>query len=206
MRSLLRCGILVAGLACAPDPALAQGRSTDPDWPCQQRLVPKLSAGLFWSGPSVNAGEEWRKEPDVAALVERISPRRVTAAQGKEAIGAFAQQLGEDRSRRLSLAFTGLLEETNRQRTELIERIKDFARRQRELADIAARAGEELGKIPEDAGGEAAARRKDLEQRHQYVSMAFQEAQRTLRYVCEAPVQLEARLGDYARALKAALP
>jgi hypothetical protein len=36
--------------------------------------------------------------------------------------------------------------------------------------------------------------------------MAYQESQRTLRYACEAPVQLESRLGDYARALQAALP
>lgn len=206
MRPLLRYAILVAGLAATTGSAMAQGRNVNPDWPCPQRLVPKLSAGLFWSGPDITAAEEWRNEPDVAALVEAISPRKVSAEQGRAAIGAFAQKLDADRSRRLALVFAGLLEETNRQRGELIERIQAFARRQRELADIAARAGEELGKIPADPEGEEAARRKDLEQRRQYVSMAFQESQRTLRYACEAPVQLESRLGEYARALQAALP
>ena len=105
----------------------------------------------------------------------------------------------------LTLAFAGLLEETNRQRAELIERIQTFARRQRELADIASRAGEDLRKIPPDATGEAAERRQDLEQRRHYVSKAFEENQRTLRYACEAPVQLESRLGAFARALQAGL-
>jgi hypothetical protein len=204
MQSLLRYAILATGLACAAGPTSAAGRNAD--WPCPQRLVPKLSAGLFWSGPDDAATEEWRKEPDVVALVEKISPRKVAAEQGKEAISAFAQGLVTDKSRRLTLAFTGLLDETNRQRAELIERIRAFAQRQRELADIAARAGEELSKIPANAEGEAAARRQDLEQRRQYVSMAFQESQRTLRYACEAPVQLESRLGEYVRALQAAIP
>jgi hypothetical protein len=205
MRPLLRYAILAGGLAAA-GPAVAQGRSANPDWPCPQRLVPKLSAGLFWSGPDAAAAEEWRNEPEVAALVEAISPRKISAEQGKEAIGAFAQKLDADRPRHLALVFAGLLEETNRQRGELIERIQAFARRQRDLADIAVRAGEELGKIPADAEGEAAERRKDLEQRRQYVSLAFQESQRTLRYACDAPVQLESRLGEYVRALQAALP
>jgi hypothetical protein len=206
MRARLLGTILAAALACAAGAASSAGRSSDPDWPCVQRLVPKLSPGLFWTEPGIAAPETWRNDPDVAALVEKISPRRVAADQGKEAIGAFAQTLGEDKPRLLALAFAGLLEETNRQRAELIDRIQAFARRQRELADIAARAGEELGKIPADATGEDAARRNDLEQRRHYVSLAFQESQRTLRYACEAPVQLESRLGEYARALQAALP
>jgi hypothetical protein len=206
MRARLHRAILAAALACSADQASAAGRSTDPDWPCVQRLVPKLSPGLFWTGPDLGKATEWRKAPEIAALVEKITPRRVPAEQGKEAIGAFLQGVGEDKPRLLTLVFAGLLEETNRQRAELIDRIQAFARRQRELADIAARAGEELGKIPADATGEDAARRNDLEQRRHYVSLAFQESQRTLRYACEAPVQLESRLGEYARALQAALP
>jgi hypothetical protein len=206
MRPFFRYAILATALACTAGPTSAASRNADAGWPCPQRLVPKLSAGLFWSGPDGAATEEWRREPDVVALVEKISPRKVAAEQGKEAIGVFAQGLGDEKSRRLTLAFAGLLDETNRQRAELIERIRAFAQRQRELADIAARAGEELSKIPANAEGEAAARRQDLEQRRQYVSMAFQESQRTLRYACEAPVQLESRLGEYARALQAALP
>lgn len=201
----IRATVIGGLIALAPPAATAAPRHADPDWPCPQRLIIKLSAGQFWSGPSVEAAGDWQQQAAVAALVQKITPRSVSAEQGEALIRDFANGLGDDKARALTLAFSGLLEETNRQRADLIERIQSFARRQRELADIAARAGEDLRKIPPDATGEAAERRQDLEQRRHYVSKAFEETQRTLRYACEAPVQLESRLGVFARALQAGI-
>jgi hypothetical protein len=194
-------GLLLAG------PAVAQRRGQDPDWPCQQRLVPNLAAASVWSGPPLEGAGDWRSDERVAALVEKIAPRRVSAEEGEAAINRFADSLGagEDRKRKLTLLFAGLLEETNRERAQLIERLKELGRRQRELAGIASNAGEELGRIPADATGAAAARRTDLEQRFQFVTRAFDGGRQTIRYACDAPVQLEARLGRYARALQAHL-
>jgi hypothetical protein len=195
--------VLIAGLvAVTPGSGTAASRHADPDWPCPQRLILKLSPAQFWSGPRIEPTGDWEREAEVAALVRKIAPRSVSVEQGEAVIRAFSSSLGDDRTRVLALAFAGLLEETNRQRAELIGRIQSFARRQRELADIAARAGEELRKIPLDATGEEAARRQDLEQRRHYVVKAFEDTQRTLRYACEAPVQLETRLGVFARALQ----
>jgi hypothetical protein len=207
MRRALLCALMAVGLAGpVPDRADAASRHADPDWPCPQRLVASLSPELFWSGPNIAAAGDWRREPGVAALVQEISPRKIAAERGEAAIRAFAERLDEERPRLLTLAFAGILEETNRQRSELIERIRALAVRQRELSDIAVRAGEELRAIPSDASGEPAERRQDLEQRRLYVSRAFEETQRTMRYACETPVQLESRLGVYARALQAYLP
>ena len=195
--------VLIAGfVVVAPGSSTAASRHADPDWPCPQRLILKLSPAQFWSGPRAEPTGHWEREPEVAALVRKIAPRSVSVEQGEAVIRAFSSSLGDDRTRVLALAFAGLLEETNRQRAELIGRIQSFARRQRELADIAARAGEELRKIPLDATGEEAARRQDLEQRRHYMVKAFEDTQRTLRYACEAPVQLETRLGVFARALQ----
>ena len=44
-----------------------------------------------------------------------------------------------------------------------------------------------------------------MAQRLAFVIREFEEAEQTLRYACEAPVALEARLGAYARALQKAL-
>lgn len=206
MRALAIRAAIGAGLALlTPGWAGAAQRHVDPDWPCPQRLVLKLSAGQFWSGANVDAAGDWHQQPDVAALVQKIMPRKVSAEAGEAQIKAFAAGLGDDRARLLTLTFAGLLEETNRQRAELIDRIQALARRQRELADIATRAGEDLSRIPPEATGEAAERRQDLEQRRFYVSRAFEETGRTVRYVCETPVQLESRLGAYARALQSGM-
>ena len=175
----------------------------DPDWPCQARLVPKLAAVNYWSGP-LDIRADWHADPDIAKLVDRLGPRRVTTEEGLGAIAEFAKTLSGDRGPRLALLFIGLLEQTNLERAALIEKLKGIGRRQRELADLVARLGDQLDAIPLSASGDAAARRIDLQQRHDFTVRNFEEIQRTIRYACEDPVQLDARLGAWARALQKA--
>jgi hypothetical protein len=189
--------------AAVPAAHSAPTRSEDPDWPCQQRLVPKLAAAAYWNGPLDNIGD-WRADPEVADLVGRLAPRRVTTEEGLAAIAAFAAKLSGDRSRRLALVFRGLLEETDRERSGLIDQLKQIGRRQRQLAELVARLAAELDAISPDVTGEATARRVDLQQRYNFTARSFEEIERTIRYACETPVQLDARLGAWARALQEA--
>jgi hypothetical protein len=194
----------IAALVMALD-ANAQSappRGEDPNWPCQQRLVPKLAAAAYWNGPEIENHGDWQAEPEIASLVQRLSPRRVSTEEGLAEIAAFAHSLSGDRARRLALAFRGLLEETDRERTALIEQLKQIGRRQRELADLVAQLAAELNSVPPDANGEAAAKRVDLQQRHDFTARNFEEIQRTIRYACETPVALDTRLGAWARALQ----
>ena len=188
--------LAVALIAAAP-------QSEDPDWPCQQRLVPQLTPAAYWSGPLDMQGD-WQTDPAVAGLVRQLAPRRVTVEEGLTAIEAFAQTASDDRPRRLALVFRGLLAETDSQRADLIERLKQIGRRQRELAELAARLASELNAIPPVAAGDAAAKRIDLQERHDFTMRNFEEIQRTIRYACEVPVHLDARLGAWARALQRA--
>ena len=193
---LCRTAALAAALALS-----AAGPSPDADWPCVQRFVPRLAAVALWPGPPPEG--EWRAAEGVAALVGRIAPRAVPEEKGTAAIEAFAAPLDPaSRRRLLPLAFAGVLEETNKQRDALIEQIRRFARRQRDLAEGVRRLEGELRATPADAG----AARTELEQRHAFAAKSFTDAERTMRYACEAPVRLEGRLGAYARALAAALP
>jgi hypothetical protein len=175
--------------------------SQDPDWPCQQLLVAKLAAAAYWNGPPLDGIGDWHTDPAVAELVQRLAPRRVSTAEGLAAIAAFARALPGDRPRRLGLIFLGLLEESDRERAGLIEELKEIGRRQRELAGLVSRLAAGLNAIPPDATGEAAARRTDLQQRHDFTARNFEEIQRTIRYACETPIELDARLGAWARAL-----
>jgi hypothetical protein len=194
--------LCLAALAAALLGAAAP-RSENPDWPCPQRLVPQLTAAAYWSGP-VDAASDWRADPEIAALVRRLVPRRVSTEAGLAEIESFAKTAAVDRSRRVVLVFRGLLEETDRERTGLIERLTQMGRRQRELADLVGRLADELRSIPADATGEAGEKRLDLQQRHDFTARNFEEIQRTIHYACEAPVALDGRLGAWARALQAA--
>lgn len=202
MRAL---AIILGALAwLVPLAAGAAPRNVDPDWPCQQALVPQIAAATIWAGPPLDGIGDWHAEPSVAALVARIAPRGVSAADGEAAIDGFTRDLGGDRNHLITLAFAGLLDETNRQRTEVIERIKELAQRQRSLADIIARLTAEVDAAPADKG-EPSPERAELMQRWTFSSRAYTELQGTMRYACEVPGQLDARLGAYARALQAAL-
>ena len=189
-------------LVAAVNAQSAPPRGEDSDWPCQQRLVPKLTGAAYWNGPE-GLGD-WHVDHDVADLVRRLAPRQVPAHKGLSEIAAFVRTVSDDRPRRLALVFRGLLEETDRERASLIEELKEIGRRQRELADLVARLATELNAIPPDAQGEAAVKRIDLQQRHDFTARNFEEIQRTIRYACETPVELDARLGAWARALQEA--
>lgn len=180
----------------------APPRTENPDWPCQQRLVPHLSAAAYWSGPPLEGIGDWHADPGVVDLVRRLSPRSVSTREGLSAIAAFAQSLPDDRPHRLALAFQGLLEETDRERAALVDKLVEIGRRQRELATLVEQLAQQLDAIPADATGEAAARRVDLQQRRDFTARNFEEIQRTIRYACETPVELDARLGAWVRALQ----
>ena len=195
---------LVAGFLAALNAHSAPPPAQDPDWPCQQRLVPHLAAAAYWNGPPLESLGDWRDDATVADLVRRLAPRRVSTREGLSEIAAFVRTVSNDRPRRLALVFRGLLEATDRERAGLIEQLKEIGRRQHELADLVARLASELNAIPPDAQGEAAAKRIDLQQRRDFTARNFEEIQRTIRYVCETPVELDARLGAWARALQEA--
>jgi hypothetical protein len=178
----------------------------DADWPCQQRLVPHLAAAAYWNGPGLDTAGDWRADPEIADLVRHLAPRRVSTQEGLSEIAAFSRTLSGDRPRRLALAFQGLLEETDRERAAVIDDLKQIDRRQRDLADLVARLAAQLNAVPADASGEDAAKRIDLQQRHDFTTRNFEEVQRTIRYACEIPVELDARLGAWARALQSASP
>ena len=185
-------------------PAEAAVPGQNPDWPCQQRFVPALTAGTFWNGPLPDKAD-WQANPRVAALVAETAPREVPRDEGRAKLAAFVKRLKPVESRTLPpMLFVGIVEETNRQRGEVIDHIEDLARRQRELGDLVAKITAELEAIPADAQGEAADRRAEIVQRRDFIIRSFEETQRTMRYACEVPVELEARLGDYARTLQAA--
>jgi hypothetical protein len=205
-RGVMVFGFLFAvGIALLSPSLSIAATASDADWPCQQRLVPTLTAGMIWNGPPIDDVGDWRADPPVRELVERIVPRDVGADQGEAIIKTFVEKLGLDKTQPIGRVFSGLLEETNHERAEVIERIKDLGERQRNLAALIDRLRTELDAMPDAGDDKATAGRNDLQQRLTYTSRTYAEVQRTMRYACQVPASLDARLGAYARALESAL-
>jgi uncharacterized protein YukE len=197
---------LAALAALLPLATAAAPYRPNPDWPCQQPLVPTVTAAMIWQGPPLDANGDWHDDAAVAALVARVAPRHVAIADGTAAIADYVKGLdGAERPRRIGLAFAGLLDESNRERAQVIDGIKELAARQRNLAELIAKLTSELDATPATATGEAAAKRDELYQRWSFNTQTYNSVEQTMRYACEIPGKLDARLGAYARALEAGL-
>ncbi len=179
----------------------AAGPPADPDWPCVQRLVPTLTAGTLWGGH--DAGADWRTEPAVAAVVAAVAPRGISAQEGVARLDRFVATVPPaDRPAVLAQVFAGLVDETNVQRAQVIGRLHDIARRQRSMTEMTSRITAELRALPADA---PAAQREEVVGRRAFLIREYEEIERTIRYACEAPVQMEAKLGTIAQALQRGL-
>ena len=91
------------------------------------------------------------------------------------------------------------MDQTNDQRSLLIQRLEQLGARQRGMGDAIARLSNRIDAMAasDPARGEATDQR-DFDVR------AFGETQRTMRYACEAPANMERRLGAFAGVLKQA--
>lgn len=199
---LLFCSVL----AGPGRPAAAAGAAAD--WPCVQPRVATVSAATMWAGPPLDAAEaSWRDDAEVEALAGRLASRGLGLDEAQAAIGRFADSLpAADRALRLSRLFVATLHAVNRDRSQMLDGIGRYARRQDMLAHrITERAGEiralEAGADTE----ERRARRTELEEAQRWDSRVLDERQHSLRYLCEQPVLAEQRAFAIAREIQARL-
>ena len=190
----LAVSLLLAGRADAQVPG--QNR----DWPCAQRLVETLAAGSYWTGP-LTADPDWRNDQTLFALVTDLVDRDTTDADGVAKLTSYADAVPPDqRAGKLPALFSAVVDQTNDQRTPLIQRLEQLGRRQRGMGDSIAAISTRIDAMPatdprrDDAVGE-----RDFDVR------AFQQTQHTMRYACEVPPAMERRLGLYARVLQGKL-
>lgn len=130
-RAAVRLGAAVAVLLAAGTAHAAS--SSDPDWPCIQRKVPQLSIGQMWSGPE--AVGDWRADPEIALLANRIASRRTDLTEVEALVDGFAAESGAERSEKLSLLYSGVFQLIDRDRSQVIGGISRYTTRQRALAD-----------------------------------------------------------------------
>ncbi len=205
----LACKSLLLGALTAVVTTLGPGAAfaTDPDnpyWPCVQRKVPHISAGMMWGGPLVDESDRsWRRDDEVRGLVETLSARRMPIEEAKERIDSYAAGLGEDKQSKLTVLFTGLLSHTNAERSDIIAGIEKFARRQialsKQIKETAAASNRLASQA--SAGPEALQQAQALDEKLLWDTRVFDEREQSLTYVCEVPVLLEQRLFALARQL-----
>ena len=186
---------LIAALAAGP--ALAAG-GTDSEWPCVQVLQPHLSLGQIWAGPVPDdRTADLARDPQIAALAQRLEQRRLPIDDAEAAIADFAADAD---NARLTALMQAIFDRIQPDRSALIAGIARYGRQQ---VDLARRIEERRARIdrlmaqdsPDFDAVDAEEKALDWDER------IFTERQQSLTYVCETPVILEQRAFALARAI-----
>jgi hypothetical protein len=196
--------LLMAGTVDVAAQAAPSG-PPDPDWPCQQIKVPRLSLAAIWSGPLPERQQtEWRSDQAVADLVRETAQRRMPIEQAQNAIHDFARATQNKQSKLLEL-LTGLFSVLDDERAAVIAGLDRFGGRQRELAGNLRDDNAKLSALRAEASP-AAGDVNQMTQRVTWGAEVFQDRRRSLSYACEVPGKIEQRLFALARIIQSELP
>lgn len=198
---------LIVMLGVAPPTHAQRAATGPPDWPCVQRLIPELSWGTVWAGPSLDELErEWWDDEEVASVVRYATARETDDDAALQRVRDFVESTADDddREERLTLLFAGLFERIDRERGRTIERIRGASRAQvarlETLSEMVDRLEERRGE--EDPAQDEIER---LEQELHWEKRAFEMRQQTLPAMCEKPYLLEEQLGRMVRVIREAM-
>ena len=165
--------------------------------------MPEDTAATYWATP-LPADTNWRDNDRIVAFVQAVAPRDTPVDQAAEAIRKFrAATPAQDRDQTMALAFIGVVDATNEERSGVISRIKALNERQSKIAAMATKASSEVEAIPQDATGADADKRQDAETHRDFLTRTFNDVRKTMRYACEIPSEIDARLGQIAKLMQA---
>ena len=206
MHAALRALLAIAIMAALASRAIAQSSAkADPDWPCHQIKAPTFSLAAIWSGPELDLNSQsWRDESDIADLAAKMTQRRIAIADVESAIADLKAKAGADADAKLLRAFAAAFEDLSQQRSQILDGLERFGRKQRAMADRIRAENEAVQKSAEqNQGGRTPP--GDSQERLRWDIRVFDDRRQTIAYVCETPTLIEQRIGAIARAVQAAL-
>jgi hypothetical protein len=190
--------VVLRGTALAADPRF-------PDWPCNQIKVPEISVAAVWAGPSIDDVENaWQEDPTIRDLVTRLAARRMPLDEAEKAISEFINGNTAQRQQKAKLIFAGLFKSLNQERSEVMNGIERFSRRQKVFADKIRSDSPQLRDL-QDAGEHDQGKADEMANRIEWDARIFEDRRKTISYVCEVPVLIEQRLFALARQIQQSL-
>jgi hypothetical protein len=198
-------GLVFAAMFAVAAADAAPPGPRDPDWPCQQIKVPRLSLAAIWSGPPLNEHQkDWRQDQQLADLVHELAQRRVPVEQAQDRVREFAQQAGEQRQARLLALLAGLFSVLDDERGAVMVGLDRFGVRQKELATAIRDDNEKLRMMQADPSADASEVNRMVQQ-VTWDAEVFRDRRQALSYACDVPGKIEQRLFALARIIQESL-
>jgi hypothetical protein len=191
-------GLALRGMALAADPRF-------PDWPCNQVKVPEISIAAVWAGPTIDdVGNAWEEDAATKDLVARIAARRTPLEDAQKTIADVITGTESERQKKAKLIFAGLFKTLNHERSEVMQGIERYFRKQKEFSDQIRSTILQLREL-QDRPDPDQGRVDELTNRVEWGTRIFEERRKTINFVCEVPVVIEQRLFALARAIQQSL-
>ncbi|MEO1138389.1 MAG: hypothetical protein AAFW87_02935 [Pseudomonadota bacterium] len=192
--------ILASILVALPVEKAVAADFSDPEWPCVQRKVERLSLGVMWAqpvpeGPLPDAVDDAAKE-----LVSTLVLRRVPLDEAEALIDRFVANTPEADNAVLGQIFRDVFTRIDNERTRLIGGISRYSLAQIEAAKRIDDLRVEMDMIM--AQEEPDFDRVDvIEEQLDWDQRIYRDRALSLTYVCETPVLMEKRAYAIAQAL-----
>ena len=200
LSSLIALLPLTAALAAPP----SDEAPVDPDWPCQQQLVPEIAAAQVWTGNLPESSAAMTAPPELSELGRAaMSPSTPDAKVTANLREYFAKI--KDRKKindQAPLVFVIALNEANAQRAKQLHGIKAFSRGQMALSQQLAKDVSELDRLTNGQPAREGTPEKAVEDRTHMEQRVFEDREHQIRFLCEAPATGEQRIGLVATTLQ----
>jgi hypothetical protein len=203
MRSGSIFAVVVATAACLSQSALALDPRY-PDWPCQQLKVPGIAIANVWQGPPIDLDDTKPVDAATADLVSRLAARRTPIEDARKLIATTVTGTKAERQDKATTLFAALYSRLNAQRTQVMDGIERFSRKQKAMAEQIRTETQKLREMQDKAAPDQA-QDDALASQLAWQTRIFEDRRKSASYVCDVPVLIEKRLFDLGSAIQTAL-
>jgi hypothetical protein len=99
-------------------------------------VQPGQGAGNLGTGPSIDdVGNAWEEDATIKDFVARLAARRTQLDEAQNAISDLITGPESERQKKAKLIFAGLFKTLNHERSEVMQGIERYFRKQREFSD-----------------------------------------------------------------------
>jgi hypothetical protein len=191
----------LAALFCITSPAMALDPRY-PDWPCQQLKVPDIALAAVWTGPPIDAADKQQlADPKDVDLVSRLAARRTPMEEARQLVNEFVAGSKAEKRAKATALFAALFSVLDGQRSEVMNGIERFSRKEKTMADDIRANTRKIQKLEDTSNGD----RAEIDQLANQVAWQtriFEDRRKSTSYVCEVPVLIEKRLFALGRVIE----
>jgi hypothetical protein len=173
------------------------GKEKNPEWPCIQVYIEKLSWGSIWTGPPLDENSsKWIDDEKLNSLVEKIMKRKTKEKEGVVELKKYIKK--NNSSDQLTKLFHALFDTTNNIWKKRNIKLLNFGKRQKLTSEKISIKLEKIKKLSKDYESNKDEILK-LEQENFWDIRRFEDRRALSDSLCEQPRFYEKRLGIFSK-------